>query len=76
MRRVEKYPSPTRRSRAHTVDLAGLSCDLQSSLTGSRYNLIAQGVDRDTRDSTCRYWTARVGLLYYWYNGLRIAILV
>ena len=33
-------------------------------------------VDRDTRDSTCRYWTARVGLLYYWYIGLRIAILV
>src|SRR5579863_4737335 len=34
------------------------------------------GVDRDTGDSTCRYWTARVGLLYYNYNGLRIAILV
>ena len=63
MRQVENNPSPTRRSRARVDDSAGLSCDLQSSLTGSSYDLIAQGVDRDTGDSTCRYRTARVGLL-------------
>ena len=42
-RRVENRSSPTRPKRVHTIESAGLFCNLQSSLTGSLEVWIAPG---------------------------------
>src|SRR5579863_8239035 len=57
-RRVERYPSPTRRSRAQTDDLAELSWVARQSRRFRR-QLDCARMTRDTRDSTCHYRTAR-----------------